>query len=44
MAKEMTALPIGWCLILLRDFKWDVDLLPEYFQDMNKYRNKIGYD
>lgn len=40
----MTALPIGWCLLLLRDFKWDVDFLPEYFQDINKYRTNIGYN
>ena len=42
-AQEMTALPEGWCLLLLREFKWDTDLLPDYFQDMDKYRNKIGY-
>lgn len=33
-ANEMIALAGGWCLLLLREFKWDVDLLSEYFQDI----------
>ncbi len=41
--KEMTALDEGWCLLLLREFKWDVDILGDYFQDMEKYRTRIGY-
>jgi hypothetical protein len=43
-AKEMIALDDGWCLLLLRELKWDVDMLGEYFQDMQKYRTRIGYD
>lgn len=42
-AQEMTALQQGWCLLLLQEFKWDVEKLSDYFQDMDKYRDKIGY-
>ena len=43
-AQDMTALEEGWCLLLLREFKWDVEKLSDYFQDTEKYRKKIGYD
>jgi len=40
----MTTLSEGWCLLLLREFKWDVEKLSDYFQDIKKYRNKIGFN
>lgn len=41
---QMTALPYGWSLLLLREFKWNYEYSTEYFQDPNFYRQKIGYE
>ena len=43
-AITMTALPFGWSLLLLREFKWNVDYLPEYFQKPQFYKKRISFN
>lgn len=40
---QTVALPFGWSLLLLREFKWQVDFLGDYFQNMAKYKAAIGF-
>ena len=40
---QMIALSEGWCLLLLREFKWDVEKASDYFSNVDKYRQKINY-
>ena len=39
----MTAFAEGWCVLLLRQFKWDVESMVEYFHNIEKYQIRIGY-
>ena len=33
----------GWCLLLLKEFKFDKDYLrEEYYNNMDKYQKKVG--
>lgn len=33
----------GWCLLLLKEFKWDKEILrEEYYNKMEHYQKKIG--
>ncbi len=33
----------GWCLLLLKEFKWDKDMLrEEYFNNLDYYQKRIG--
>lgn len=40
---QTVALSFGWSLALLNEFKWQVERIGEYFQQMDKYKNMIGY-
>jgi hypothetical protein len=37
------ALSFGWSLLLLREFKWQIDCIGDYFQHMEEYKNNIHY-
>jgi hypothetical protein len=34
----------GWCFLLLREFNWQEGGVGDYFQKMDAYKKKIGYD
>jgi hypothetical protein len=35
---------LGWCLILLKEFKWDKDYLKEEYYNRNEeYLKKVGF-
>jgi hypothetical protein len=40
---QTVALPFGWSLLILKEFKWQVDNIGMYFQKMKSYQDAIGY-
>lgn len=35
---------LGWCLVLLKEFKWDKDYLKEEYYNRNEeYLKKVGF-
>jgi hypothetical protein len=41
---QTVALPFGWSLLLLREFKWQIDNIGQYFQKTKHYQDIIGYN
>lgn len=42
--KNLTYLENGWCLLLLRQFKWDKEYLKEeYYNKMEEYQKRVGF-
>jgi hypothetical protein len=40
---QTVALPFGWSMLLLKEFKWQIDNIGNYFQKIQYYKDLIHY-